>query len=205
MCIKVAVVGAGSMGMNHLRVLKEFPEEQVKLVGVAEAAEPILQRAVDRFHVAGYRDYRSMVEQTRPDLIAVVVPTHLHTEVASYLIERRTHVLLEKPIASNVEEACSLVRLAQRHNVKLAIGHVERFNPAIIEVKRRLSARGLGQVFQVHARRLGPFLLAFGMWESRWIWQRTMSMSCVICWMLRCAMCMPRPSGASIPPTKMPF
>ncbi|HZO72860.1 MAG TPA: Gfo/Idh/MocA family oxidoreductase [Ktedonobacteraceae bacterium] len=157
MCVKVAVVGAGSMGMNHLRVLKEFPEEQVKLVGVAEAEEAILQRAVNRFQVAGYRDYQSMIEQLRPDLVAVVVPTHLHAEVASYLIEHRTHVLLEKPIARNVEEARALVRLAQRYNVKLAIGHVERFNPAIIEVKRRLSSRGLGQVFQLHARRLGPF------------------------------------------------
>ncbi|HEU5226867.1 MAG TPA: Gfo/Idh/MocA family oxidoreductase [Ktedonobacteraceae bacterium] len=157
MCLKVAVVGAGMMGMNHLRVLKDFPEEQVKLVGVADAAEPILQRAINRFQIAGYRDYRSLVEQTQPDLVAVVVPTHLHCEVASYLMERRIHVLLEKPIASTVEEASSLVRLAQQYNVKLAIGHVERFNPAIIEVKRRLIARELGQIFQLHARRLGPF------------------------------------------------
>ena len=157
MCVKVAVVGAGSMGMNHLRVLKEFSEDLVKLVGVAEAAEPVLQCAVNRFHVPGYHDYRCMVEQTQPDLVAVVVPTHLHYEVASYLLEHGCHVLLEKPMASTVEEAYTLMTLAQVHHVKLAIGHVERFNPAIIEVKRRLVAQELGQIFQMHARRLGPF------------------------------------------------
>jgi predicted dehydrogenase len=62
MRIKVAVIGAGSMGMNHLRVLQDLEEEQVQLVGAAEANEPVLQHAMRRFHVAGYTDFRQMVE-----------------------------------------------------------------------------------------------------------------------------------------------
>ena len=58
MPVKVAVVGTGSMGMNHLRVLRDFPEEQVQLVGIAEAHEPTLKRAISRFHVDGFSDYR---------------------------------------------------------------------------------------------------------------------------------------------------
>lgn len=157
MQMKVSVVGAGSMGMNHLRVLRDFEEEQVRLVGVAEASEPVLQRAASRFHVAGYADYRQMIEVTRPDLVAVVVPTHLHFEVASYALDRGIHVLLEKPMTSTVDEALSLIDLARQRGVKLAVGHVERFNPAIIQLKRRLVSGELGKIFHLHARRLGPF------------------------------------------------
>ncbi len=157
MQLKVAVIGAGSMGMNHLRVLKDLDEEQVQLVGIAETNEPTLQRAKRRFDVPGYMDYRQMIEETCPDLVAVVVPTHVHFEVASYVLDRGINVLLEKPITSTVEEALALIRLAQLRNAKIAVGHIERFNPAIIELKRRLVAGELGQIFQLHARRLGPF------------------------------------------------
>ena len=157
MPVKVAVVGAGSMGMNHLRVLRDFSEEQAQLIGIAEAHEPTLRRAMGRFHVAGFLDYRHLVEATRPDLVAVVVPTYLHFEVASYLLDQGINVLIEKPMTSTIEEALSLIELASRRGAKIAVGHIERFNPAVIEVKRRLVAGELGQVFHLHARRLGPF------------------------------------------------
>jgi UDP-N-acetylglucosamine 3-dehydrogenase len=145
------------MGMNHLRVLRDFDEEQVQLMGVAETYEPNLKMAVSRFHVAGYADYREMVEKAQPDLVAVVVPTHLHFEIASYVLDRGINVLLEKPMTSNIEEALALIQLAQVRGAKLAIGHIERFNPAVIEVKRHLIVGELGRIFHLHARRLGPF------------------------------------------------
>src|SRR6266852_5130248 len=111
MPVKVAVIGAGSMGMNHLRVLRDFSEEQAQLIGIAEAHEPTLRRAMGRFHVAGFLDYRHLVEATRPDLVAVVVPTYLHFEVASYLLDQGINVLIEKPMTSTIEEALSLIEL----------------------------------------------------------------------------------------------
>jgi UDP-N-acetylglucosamine 3-dehydrogenase len=157
MRLKVGVVGAGSMGMNHIRVLRDFDEEQIQLIGVAETAEVVLQQATSRFHVPGYTDYQQMVEDTHPDLVAVVVPTHLHFQIAEYLLHQGINVLIEKPMTSTVEEARTLLDIAVAHNVKIAIGHVERFNPAVIELKRRLVANELGQIFHLHARRLGPF------------------------------------------------
>ncbi|HEY1350275.1 MAG TPA: Gfo/Idh/MocA family oxidoreductase [Ktedonobacteraceae bacterium] len=157
MRIKIAVVGAGSMGANHLRVLGDLPAEQVHLVGVAEVSAPTLAAAVGRFHVAGYRDYRQLIARTDPDLLAVAVPTHLHFTVAAYALERGIHVLLEKPIAGTIAEAQALIALARRSGVLLAIGHIERFNPAIVQLRRRLRAGELGAIFQLHARRLGPF------------------------------------------------
>ena len=157
MQLSVGVVGAGSMGMNHLRVLSDFSEEQIRLVGIAETSEPVLHRATSRFHLKGYTDYRQMVDETHPDLVAVVVPTNLHFEVASYLLNRGINVLIEKPMASTIEEAEALIRLAYRRNARIAIGHIERFNPAIIELKRHMMAGELGELFHLHARRLGPF------------------------------------------------
>jgi UDP-N-acetylglucosamine 3-dehydrogenase len=157
MPLNVGVVGAGVMGMNHLRVLSDFDEKQVRLVGVTEAARPVLQRAMRRFHIAGYTDYRQMVKETRPDLVAVVVPTNSHFEVASYLLKQGIHVLLEKPMTSTIEEAAALIQIARTKGVCIAVGHVERFNPAIIELKRRITQGELGELFQLHARRIGPF------------------------------------------------
>jgi UDP-N-acetylglucosamine 3-dehydrogenase len=129
----------------------------VQIVGVAETYEPSLKHAVSRFHVPGYSDYREMVEKARPDVVAVVVPTHLHFEVASYLLDRGINVLVEKPMTSTVEEALALIQLARARGVKLAVGHVERFNPAVIAVSQHLLAGELGKIFHLHARRLGPF------------------------------------------------
>jgi UDP-N-acetylglucosamine 3-dehydrogenase len=155
--LKVAVVGAGSMGANHLRVLRELGEDVVALVGVAEPQAPTRERAVRRYAVPGFADYRQMLAETRPDLVAVVVPTHLHYEVASYALDTGIHVLVEKPITSTADEALALIDLAAARGVRLAVGHIERFNPAVAELKRRLAAGDLGRIFSLHARRLGPF------------------------------------------------
>lgn len=157
MRMKVAVVGAGSMGLSHLRVLRDFDEEQVEVVGVADINEPSLRGATRRFHVPGYIDYRELIERTAPDLLSVVVPTDQHFEVAAFALDRGSNVLIEKPMASNVDQALELIDLADRRSVMLAVGHVERFNPAISEVKRHLVRGELGKIFHLHARRLGPF------------------------------------------------
>lgn len=157
MPVKVAVIGTGSMGLNHLRVLRDFDTSLVNLVGMADISEAGLKRAGSRFSVEGYADYRVLIERTKPDLVVVVVPTEKHFEVAAYALEKGIHVLVEKPMTGTIEEAETLIQLADRQGVKLAVGHIERFNPAVMEVKRRFVAGELGQMFYLHARRLGPF------------------------------------------------
>ncbi|HEY7349251.1 MAG TPA: Gfo/Idh/MocA family oxidoreductase [Ktedonobacterales bacterium] len=157
MSVKVAVIGAGSMGLNHLRVLRDFPEDVVELVGVAETHEPSLARAISRFHIAGFTDYHQMLNQVRPDLVSVVVPTNAHFEVAAAVLKAGCHVLIEKPITATSEEAIALLKLAAERDRKIAVGHVERFNPAVMELKRYIAAGNLGQIFTLHARRVGPF------------------------------------------------
>lgn len=157
MPLKVAVVGAGSMGMNHLRVLKDFGEEQVRLVGVAEPQPAARARASNRFQVQGFDDYRTMIAETKPDVVAIVVPTDLHFEVASHALDAGVSVLVEKPITATVAQAEQLIALARARGAQLAVGHVERFNPAVLELKRQLDGGNVGRIFYLHARRLGPF------------------------------------------------
>ncbi|NIV13496.1 MAG: Gfo/Idh/MocA family oxidoreductase [Aliifodinibius sp.] len=152
---RVAVVGVGSMGKNHVRVYSEIPE--VELVGIADANLEQAEKIGGSYYLPYFDDYIEMIERVKPDAVSIVVPTSLHYQVAKDILELGCHVLIEKPIASNSQEADELVSLANRLGLKLMVGHIERFNPAIVELKRRLENNELGKIFQVHARRLGPF------------------------------------------------
>jgi len=153
--MKAAVIGVGAMGGHHARVYNEL--EGVELIAVADPDAKKAETVGRRFKVRTYADYREMLDQERPDLVSAAVPTRLHHSVAMEAIRRGIHVLVEKPIASTVVEAQEMIRQAQEAGVRLAVGHIERFNPAVIELKKRLDQGELGQVFMVQARRMGPF------------------------------------------------
>ena len=143
------------MGYNHVRVLAET--DGVELVGLADPDPAARHRVARRFRIPTFADYRHLLDQARPSAVSVAVPTGLHHEVASAALIAGCHVLVEKPIARSVEEGADLIRLAAERSVVLSVGHIERFNPAVRELKRRLDRGDLGTIFQVHARRLGPF------------------------------------------------
>jgi predicted dehydrogenase len=141
------------MGRHHVRVYGELP--QVSLVAVADVSEVAVGRATDQRLIHGYTDIEAMLDRERPDLVSIVVPTSLHRDVTMMAIERGIHVLVEKPIAGTLAEAQEMIVAAERANVRLMVGHIERFNPAIVELKRRIEQ--VGPVFQISARRVGPF------------------------------------------------
>jgi predicted dehydrogenase len=145
------------MGANHLRVLRDLGDDVAHLQAVAEPDDSVRELALRRFGVQGFADYREMIGDKKPDLVVVAAPTHLHHEIASCALEQGAHVLVEKPIASTLEEAAELVALARKHRLWLAVGHVERFNPAIQALKLLLERDSLGRLYYLHARRLGPF------------------------------------------------
>ena len=153
--IRVAVVGVGAMGKNHVRVYQEMPE--VELVAVADEDAAVGEQVSRMFRVPAYTNYCEMVARERPDAITVAVPTSAHFFVVEELLKAGCHILVEKPIAASIEEAEKLIHLAEVAGRVLMVGHVERYNPAIIELKQRLDRGELGRVFQIHARRLGPF------------------------------------------------
>jgi len=153
--LRSAVVGVGSMGWNHARIYNEL--EGVDLVAVADLDGGLAERAAQVYGARGYTDYREMLRHEELDVVSIAVPTQIHRETALAALQRGCHILVEKPIASTIEEGQEMVALAASRGLKLAVGHIERFNPAIVELKQRLKRGEAGQVFQIHARRLGPF------------------------------------------------
>lgn len=149
--LRVAVIGLGAMGANHVRLYREITG--VELVATAD---PDPSRAAGLPH---FEDYQRMLDDVRPGAVSICVPTRAHYDVAAACIQRRIPVLVEKPLAATIDEGERLREMAEAAGVPLAVGHVERFNPAVIELKRRLRQGELGRVYQVHARRVGPFPL----------------------------------------------
>ena len=153
--MKVAVIGVGAMGRNHVRVYSEMPDTE--LVGVADADTQTAELLTRRYGGRVYSDYVKLLDECKPDAVTIAVPTADHLDVALQVIARKIHLLIEKPIAFDVNQGLQILTAAERANVRLMVGHVERFNPAVVALKAHLANRELGHVFQIDARRQGPF------------------------------------------------
>jgi len=152
---RVAVIGVGSMGRNHARVYSEM--DSVILAAVADSDEGVLRTVAARCHARPYTDYREMLARESLDIVSVAVPTRLHRQVTEDVISCGVNLLIEKPLASSIAEGEQIVHLANQKGVRLGVGHVERFNPVVAALKRRLEDAELGRVFQITIRRIGPF------------------------------------------------
>ncbi len=143
------------MGANHARVLNDLPG--VELAAVADSDAERLQRAIAGSPALPYLDHRDMLREVPLDLVTIVVPTGLHRQVALDVIGAGIHLLVEKPLAATSDEARDVAAAAEAAGLVLSVGHIERFNPAIQELKRRLGEGQGGRVIQIRARRVGPF------------------------------------------------
>jgi predicted dehydrogenase len=153
--IKVAVIGVGAMGRNHARVCSELPN--VELIGVADPDAQAAGVVAKRYGGRIYTNYTQLLDQQKPDAVIIAVPTLDHLTVALQVIQRKIHLLIEKPIAFSVDEGQQIITAAEQAGVQLMVGHIERFNPAVIALKAHLADGELGRVFQIDARRQGPF------------------------------------------------
>jgi UDP-N-acetylglucosamine 3-dehydrogenase len=155
MTLKVAVIGLGAMGRNHARVCADLAG--ATLVGVADLNGDAVEEVAHRCGTRGYTDYRRLLDTEKPDAVTIAVPTVHHLNVTMEAVCRGIHLLIEKPIAFSVAEGRQIIAAAEEMQVCLMIGHIERFNPAILALKAHLAAEELGRVFQIDARRQGPF------------------------------------------------
>jgi predicted dehydrogenase len=146
--LHVGVVGVGHLGYHHVRNYAALPE--VRLTSVADVDERRANDVASEFGVKSFRDYRML--EPLVDAVSVAVPTSAHFEVTRFFLERKKHVLLEKPIATTVEEADELIRLSEQNGVTLQIGHSERFNAAVQTLRQRLH-----RPMFIESHRLAPF------------------------------------------------
>jgi len=153
--VNVGVVGVGAMGYNHVRVYSEL--ENANLMAVSDLMRGTLAEVSKEFNTVGFVDYDNILKMPEIDVVSVCVPTTYHYDVVMGAIEQGKHVLVEKPIAFTLDEAKDMVNAAHEAGVKLATGHVERFNPAVVEAKRLMEEGVIGEVVSASAKRVGPF------------------------------------------------
>lgn len=153
--LKAAVVGLGSMGSNHVRVWSEL--DGVELVGVADPLEEARARATRGRSYPAFAEVEELLDRCTPDLLSIATPTSTHESVVELAVSRGVNILVEKPVAADAVSARRIADLVAGTGVVAMVGHVERFNPALLELRRLLAAGDSGEVIQVGARRVGPF------------------------------------------------
>jgi len=150
--VRTAVIGCGAWGTQHARVYREL--ESTELVAVCDLDEARVRTLAERYGVDAYADYDPLLRRRDVDAVSVCTPTVTHAEVALRAIEAGKHLLLEKPMTNLVPEAKRVIGAAERAGVKLMVGFVERFNPAVRRTVDLVRAGEVGEIILAHARRV---------------------------------------------------
>lgn len=148
--VRIGVLGAGVMGERHCRVCANLP--RVALVGIADLNEERGHVVSERYETEYFSDRRALLSQV--DAVTVATSTSAHYSLTAECLERGLHVMVEKPIAETIEQARQLVHMADNRGLILQVGHIERFNPAFIELKHVTEEMTL---IGINIRRLSPF------------------------------------------------
>ncbi|MCC6758519.1 MAG: Gfo/Idh/MocA family oxidoreductase [Candidatus Omnitrophica bacterium] len=130
--INIAIIGIGHLGSRHLKVLSEL-KNIVNIVGVCDVKEDRTERLARHYNVPFFEDYRELAGKI--DAVNICVPTTLHHKIGKFFLENGVHTFIEKPITMDIAQADDLIAVAQKNNLKLQVGHVERFNSAFRAIK----------------------------------------------------------------------
>ena len=146
--VRVAVIGAGNMGRNHLRVYGML--KNVDLIGVYDADAGVTAAAAEQFDCSPFATLDEIAGQV--DAVSICSPTSTHRDVGLQMLEAGVHCLIEKPLATTEQECSELIAAALASNAKLLVGHIERFNPAVQQLALLLDGNQIIQA--IDARRL---------------------------------------------------
>jgi predicted dehydrogenase len=146
--LRVGVVGVGHLGQHHVRLLSAVPE--ARLIGVADLDRPRAERLAEQHGCRAFPDPAALAGEVQA--VVVATPTPSHYAIARDLLEKGLHCFVEKPLTQEVQQAEEIIEIARRKNLVLQVGHVERFNPAVVEMVKHVQ----NPVF-IEANRLGPY------------------------------------------------
>ena len=150
--LRVGLIGQGMMGKNHLRILSNL--SGTELVGVADPISS--ENDLEKLSYELFADYRDLLSQNL-DYCVIAAPTGYHKEIAIAALNKGVNCLVEKPVAVNFTDALEIKVVADKLGLLVGIGHIERYNAAIRELRKRLLAGELGSIYQISIRRQGPF------------------------------------------------
>jgi UDP-N-acetylglucosamine 3-dehydrogenase len=152
--LRVAVIGAGNMGRNHVRTYHGL--EGAELLALADP-NPEAAKIAKEYGVRFYDDFKKMLEIEKPEAVSIAVPTPLHYPIASEVMQRGIHCLVEKPIATTPQEGDKLIAQARKKGVVFTVGHIERYNPMIKKLKRLIDKKEIGDITSIVVKRVGGF------------------------------------------------
>jgi UDP-N-acetylglucosamine 3-dehydrogenase len=155
MGLKVGVIGVGYWGQNHVRVLKEL--DSIETLSVCDLSIETLRLVAKKYQVKWYTDFEEMIRKERLDAVTICTPTSTHSSIAIKAIEMGVHVFIEKPMASTIEEAIAVVDKAKEVGVKIMVGFIERFNPAVQISKELIKQGKIGKLILSSARRVSAY------------------------------------------------
>lgn len=141
--LTICVVGAGDMGLRHLKAWQNI--ENCEVVALVDDVPARLQEAATNYKVVGFSDYQMAIDNTKPAAVSVCVPTAFHAPISLYALEHGAHVLCEKPIALNLEDAHAMLATAQHNGLLLTVGFMLRYSPAFAKLKEWLAADKIGR------------------------------------------------------------
>lgn len=148
--IKVGVIGVGAMGKHHARVYSEL--QDVELIGIADVNENLAYSIAKKYRTKTFINYKELLEQDL-DAVSIAVPTSLHKKVAVDIANAGVDMVIEKPIADTVENAKEIIRTVKKNDIKLMVGHIERFNPIIPIIKKSIKNT---KIISIGITRVGP-------------------------------------------------
>lgn len=149
--IRVGVIGVGSMGKHHARVYSQI--KGVELVGVADLNKEGRDAIAKQCHTTAFADYKELIKQDL-DALSITVPTLLHEKIAVEAAEDGKDILVEKPLADTVKNAKKIIEVCKKNEVKLMVGHIERFNPIVPAIKQSIKDEAIASI---DITRVGPF------------------------------------------------
>ncbi|MHB8399203.1 MAG: Gfo/Idh/MocA family oxidoreductase [Candidatus Limnocylindrales bacterium] len=153
--LRFGLAGIGSMGRNHLRLASARAD--LRLVAIADPATEALAAAAVHSGAQPFAEPLAMIAEADLDAVIIASPTTSHEALARAAIERGIAVLVEKPLAATEDEARRIVESSAASGVPVQVGHVERFNPAVLELGRLLADGWLSTIYAISSRRAGPF------------------------------------------------
>ncbi len=152
--IRAGVIGVGAMGKHHARIYSGM--SGAELIGVADVNKKIASEVAAKYNTEAFTDCARLLKNDL-DAVSIAVPTTLHVDIALKAVNYSVHMLVEKPIAESIKSADAIIDAARRENLKLMIGHIERFNPTILKLKELISTGELGEIISISCRRVGPY------------------------------------------------
>lgn len=152
--LRLGVVGCGVMGQNHIKVSRTI--QDVDLVAVCDINPASAKKVGNLYNIPYFTNVSEFLSRN-PDIVIIATPTVTHRKIAEECFNAGVNVLVEKPIADTIENAKVIVERAKHENLKLMVGHTERFNPAVIKLKEIIQNGELGEIASCSTKRVGPF------------------------------------------------